>query len=130
MLETESTGKEMIKISGGVRMMLVGLAAIVLLLAACSGEDSSVSLPEGVTLPESAPEVDAPDPTQAEAPAAADDEVPVCVWVLLGLGLVGLVAWLGARAGSGSGSDAQQAQQPPPQQPTPPPPTTDQEPPF
>jgi hypothetical protein len=79
MLETESTGKEMIKISGGVRMMLVGLAAIVLLLAACSGEDSSVSLPEGVTLPESAPEVDAPDPTQAEAPAAADDEVPVCV---------------------------------------------------
>jgi outer membrane biosynthesis protein TonB len=135
----------MIKMSLAARMMLVGLAAFALLFAACSGEGSSISLPEGAALPEiSAPEAPATEAPTTEAPTteaptteapAADaeasdgDGVPVWVWVLLGLVLVGLVAWFAARAGSGSGSDAQQAQQPPPQQPPPPPPTTDQEPP-
>lgn len=136
----------MLKRVRGIRASMVIVVLLVLPLAACNGEDSSVTLPEGATLPEiSAPETRPPEteaPTTAapapETPAteaqastseADGDEVPVWVWVLLGLVLVGLVAWLAARAGSRSGSQAQQGQQYPPQQQPPPPPPPSEQPP-
>lgn len=111
------------------------MVALTLLLAACSEDGSEVTLPEGVTLPEveapdieapdiEAPDIEAPDVDlpeaggEAEAPAAEDDgsTAPIWVIVLLGLIIVGFIAYFGAR--SGSRRQAQSAPvETPPQQP-------------
>lgn len=112
------------------------IVLLVVVVAACSGDgesDTSITLPEGVTLPEAtvpetttpdtAPETTAPPATEAPAseasdaaPESEDDGVPAWVWVLIILLLVGFVSWIGARAGARSKTAA------PPQQPPAPPP--------
>ena len=110
-----------------VAVVIAVLAGTALLLGACDAEgeiDVSLTLAEG-SRPE-APESEAPEeapPAESEAPeevppaeeappqedapsgeaaegSAEDSNAPVWVYVLLGLVLVGLVAWLGARLGS------------------------------
>ena len=135
----------MLKRVRDTRTTLVVVALLALPLAACNGEDSEVTLPEGVTLPEiSVPEsrppateapttpAPAPETPATEAPPSSEaegDGVPVWVWVLLLLVLLGAVAWLAARAGSRSGSQTQQGQQYPPQLEQPPPPSGYEDPP-
>ena len=86
-----------------------------MLMTACGGELlSEISLPD-VTAPEvtvpdaTVPDVTVPEVTapEAEAPAAAPDEgaddgeaVPLWAWIVIGLVAIGLVSWIGARAGS------------------------------
>ena len=111
-----------------VAVLLV--TALTLLLAACSEEGSDVTLPEGVTLPEieapdiEAPDIEAPDvelpeagAPETEAPAAEDDgsTAPIWVIVLLGLIIVGFIAYFGARSGSRRQAQSAPTQAPPPQ---------------
>lgn len=123
------------------RALAIGFALVLaVLLGACGedGVDTSVTLPEG-SLPEQTeapatepPQTEAPEPeAPAEEPPAAttsetDSSVPPWVWVVLGLLLVGLIAWGAARMGSSSTATGTTGGQeppppPPPTQPPPPP---------
>ena len=113
-----------------VAVVIAVLAGTALLLGACDAEgeiDVSLTLAEG-SRPE-APESEAPEeappaeeaPPQEDAPSgeaaegsAEDSSAPVWVYVLLGLVLVGLVAFLGARIGNRQPEDAPPPPPPPP----------------
>jgi len=85
------------------------MVVVVLLLGACSGDGSEVSLPD-VSAPEvTAPEVTAPETTAAAPEAApepvaeADDDgssVPLWVVVVLGIIIIGFISYFAARSGS------------------------------
>lgn len=113
--------------TAGRAIAVVVTLTLAMVLGACDSEngvDASVTLPEGggteAEAPETqapqteAPEADAAPEVDAAATASSDDDsssVPVWVWVVLGLLLIGIVAWGAARMGSSRPPDGQQ---PPP----------------
>jgi hypothetical protein len=117
---------ERFRVSGVVTGLLM---VLLLLLGACSEDGSGVTLPDGATLPEiSAPEVTAPETTAPEttapapeaAPEPEDDgsTVPLWVVVVLGMIIIGFIAYFAAR--SGSKRQAQPVPAPVPPAPAPP----------
>ncbi|MGI9608667.1 MAG: hypothetical protein ACR2NL_00075, partial [Acidimicrobiia bacterium] len=93
------------------RLLALALVAVLAIaVSACSGEIGSgipvttpdVTTPDLTTPEVSVPEVTTPPATETPDETAPEDseEVPVWVWVLLGLLVVGLVSWMGARSGS------------------------------
>jgi hypothetical protein len=117
---------ERFRVSGVVTGLLM---VLLLLLGACSEDGSGVTLPDGATLPEiSAPEVTAPETTAPEttapapeaAPEPEDDgsTVPLWVVVVLGMIIIGFIAYFAAR--SGSKRQAQPVPAPAPPAPAPP----------
>ena len=126
---------ERFRVSGVVTGLL--MLVLVLVLGACSEDGSEVTLPEdGVTLPEvtapetTAPETTAPETTAPEAAPApeetapeAEDEgstAPLWVIVVLGMIIIGFVAYFAARSGSKKQAQPVPAPAPPPPPPVPP----------
>jgi hypothetical protein len=124
------------KTSLALRIGSLALAVILALVLVSCGDDGegggsedrpSLSLTDessDVAAPEAeAPEAEAPDSSSSSEPSEtpppsettgaddgeADSDVPVWVWVILGLLVVGVVAWFGARAGSKRSSSDQPA---------------------
>ena len=94
--------------------MSVLLLIVALAVTACSGEllpdptapespdTTAAETPEETTPPETTPPETSPpetSPPDTTVPEESGD-VPIWVWILLGILVVGLVAWIGARSGA------------------------------